>query len=167
MKPTFFADAREFRAWLEAHHATERQLLVGFYKRGTGKPSISWPESVDEALSFGWIDGVRKSLSDDAYTIRFTPRKPTSVWSAINVTRVAALESLGRMTAAGRRAFLARTPERTGIYSHERPSRQNGCGPTRARRRSSTRSRPAIGASPPTGSSAPSARRRSGAGSIS
>jgi uncharacterized protein YdeI (YjbR/CyaY-like superfamily) len=120
MKPTFFATQRDFRAWLEAHHASERQLLVGFYKRGTGKPSMSWPESVDEALCFGWIDGVRKSLSDEAYTIRFTPRKATSIWSAINVTRVAALESLGRMAPAGRRAFAARNPARTGVYSHER-----------------------------------------------
>jgi uncharacterized protein YdeI (YjbR/CyaY-like superfamily) len=120
MKPTFFATPREFRGWLEAHHATDTELLVGFYKRGTGKPSISWPESVDEALCFGWIDGVRKSLSDEAYTIRFTPRKRTSNWSAINVTRVAALESLGRMAPAGRAAFAARTPERTGVYSFER-----------------------------------------------
>jgi uncharacterized protein YdeI (YjbR/CyaY-like superfamily) len=120
MKPTFFATPREFRAWLEAHHATHRELSVGFYKRGTGRPSISWPESVDEALCFGWIDGVRKSLSDEAYTIRFTPRKRTSIWSAINVTRVAALESLGRMAPAGRVAFAARKPERTGVYSFER-----------------------------------------------
>jgi uncharacterized protein YdeI (YjbR/CyaY-like superfamily) len=120
MKPTFFATPQEFRSWLEAHHATHRELLVGFYKRGLGKPSITWPESVDEALCFGWIDGVRKSLSEDAYTIRFTPRRATSIWSAINVARVAALESLGRMTPAGRRAFAARTPERTGVYSFER-----------------------------------------------
>jgi uncharacterized protein YdeI (YjbR/CyaY-like superfamily) len=120
MKPTFFASSRDFRAWLEAHHESERQLLVGYYKRGTGKPSISWPESVDEALCFGWIDGVRKSLSEDAYSVRFTPRRATSVWSAINVARAAALESLGRMTPAGRRAFALRTPERTGVYSFER-----------------------------------------------
>lgn len=120
MKPTFFATSRDFRAWLEAHHQSERQLLVGYYKRGTGMPSISWPESVDEALCFGWIDGVRKSLSEDAYSVRFTPRKATSIWSAINVARVAALESLGRMTPAGRRAFALRTPERTGVYSFER-----------------------------------------------
>lgn len=120
MKPTFFATPVEFRAWLEANHATARELLVGFYKRGLGKRSISWPESVDEALCFGWIDGVRKSLSDEAYTIRFTPRRPTSIWSAINVAKVAALEELGRMTPAGRRAFAARRPERTGVYAFER-----------------------------------------------
>ena len=122
MKPTFFATPAEFRAWFEANHHSAKELLVGFYKRGSGKPSISWPESVDEALCFGWIDGVRKSIDEDAYTIRFTPRKPTSIWSAINVAKVAALETLGRMTPAGRRAFASRTPERTGVYSFERSS---------------------------------------------
>jgi uncharacterized protein YdeI (YjbR/CyaY-like superfamily) len=120
MKPTFFATPGELRAWFEANHQSARELLVGFYKRGSGKRSITWPESVDEALCFGWIDGVRKSIDEDAYTIRFTPRKPTSIWSAINVATVAALETLGRMTPAGRRAFEARTPERTGVYSFER-----------------------------------------------
>jgi uncharacterized protein YdeI (YjbR/CyaY-like superfamily) len=119
-KPTFFATPAAFRAWLEAHHETSTELLVGFHKRASGKPSITWPESVDEALSFGWIDGVRRSLGADAYTIRFTPRKKTSIWSAINVARVAELERLGRMRPAGRRAFAARTPERTGVYSFER-----------------------------------------------
>jgi len=122
MKPTFFATPAEFRAWFEANHQSAKELLVGFYKRGSGKPSISWPESVDEALCFGWIDGVRKSIDEDAYTIRFTPRKSTSIWSAINVAKVAALETLGRMTPAGRRAFASRTPERTGVYSFERSS---------------------------------------------
>lgn len=120
MKPTFFATPAELRAWFEANHASAKELLVGFYKRGSGKPSISWPESVDEALSFGWIDGVRKSIDEDAYTIRFTPRRPGSIWSAINVAKVAALEKLGRMTPAGRRAFEQRKPERTGVYSFER-----------------------------------------------
>jgi uncharacterized protein YdeI (YjbR/CyaY-like superfamily) len=120
MKPKFFAAPAQFRAWLEAHHATKTELLVGFYKKGSGKPSITWPESVDEALSFGWIDGVRRSLGNEAYSIRFTPRKPKSYWSAINVARVAALTELGKMTPAGVRAFEARTPERTGVYSFER-----------------------------------------------
>jgi uncharacterized protein YdeI (YjbR/CyaY-like superfamily) len=119
MKPTFFATPAEFRAWFEANHQSAKELLVGFHKRGSGKPSITWPESVDEALCFGWIDGVRKSIDEDSYTIRFTPRKRTSIWSAINVAKVAALEKLGRMTPAGRRAFEARTPERTGVYSFE------------------------------------------------
>ena len=120
MKPTFFATPEEFRAWLERHHEQETELLVGFYKKGTGKPSITWPASVDEALCFGWIDGVRRSLGDEAYTIRFTPRKPTSNWSAINVGRVAELTKLGRMRPAGLRAFAARRPEKTGVYSFER-----------------------------------------------
>jgi uncharacterized protein YdeI (YjbR/CyaY-like superfamily) len=120
MGPTFFETPAAFRAWLEAHHEIERELLVGFHKRHTKKPSVTWPESVDEALSFGWIDGVRKSLSADAYTIRFTPRKPSSNWSAVNVARVQELTALGRMAPAGLRAFEARTPERTGTYSYER-----------------------------------------------
>jgi uncharacterized protein YdeI (YjbR/CyaY-like superfamily) len=120
MKPKFFASPAQFRAWLEAHHAQEKELLVGFYKRGSGKPSITWPESVDEALCFGWIDGVRRNVDEQAYSIRFTPRKPTSIWSTINVAKVAQLEQLGKMTDAGRRAFAARTPERTGVYSFER-----------------------------------------------
>jgi uncharacterized protein YdeI (YjbR/CyaY-like superfamily) len=93
-KPTFFATPAEFRAWLERNHASKKELLVGFYKRGSSKASITWPESVDEALCFGWIDGVRRSLGSDAYTIRFTPRKPTSIWSAINVGKVAELASV-------------------------------------------------------------------------
>jgi uncharacterized protein YdeI (YjbR/CyaY-like superfamily) len=119
-KPTYFATPAAFRAWLETHHETENELIVGFYKRGSGKPSITWPESVDEALCFGWIDGVRRSLGEDAYTIRFTPRKPTSIWSAINVDKVAQLKKRGKMRPAGLRAFALRTAERTGIYSFER-----------------------------------------------
>ncbi|HTD52074.1 MAG TPA: YdeI/OmpD-associated family protein [Thermoanaerobaculia bacterium] len=120
MKPKFFATPATFRAWLEAHHRTEKELLVGFHKKGTGKPSITWPESVDEALCFGWIDGVRHSLNARAYTIRFTPRRPTSIWSAVNVGRVAELTKRGRIQPAGLRAFAARTPGRTGIYAFER-----------------------------------------------
>src|SRR5688572_1432224 len=109
MEPTFIATPAELRRWLEAHHAAANELIVGFYKVESGKPSITWPQSVDEALCFGWIDGVRRSLGADAYTIRFTPRRRTSTWSAINVARVAELERLGKMTPAGRRAFAART----------------------------------------------------------
>jgi uncharacterized protein YdeI (YjbR/CyaY-like superfamily) len=120
MKPKFFATPADFRAWLETHHETAKELLVGFHKKGTGKPSITWPESVDEALCFGWIDGVRHSLNEISYSIRFTPRRPTSIWSAINVARVAELTKQRRMRPAGDRAFAARTPERTGVYSFER-----------------------------------------------
>jgi uncharacterized protein YdeI (YjbR/CyaY-like superfamily) len=120
MRVVFFATPAKFRAWLEAHHAERAELLVGFYKKGSGKPSITWPESVDEALCFGWIDGVRRSIDEEAYSIRFTPRKRTSIWSAVNVARVAELTRLGRMMPTGIVAFAARTPERTGVYSFER-----------------------------------------------
>ena len=120
MRPRFFATPQKFRDWLEKNHSAKDELLVGFYKVGSGKPSITWPQSVDEALCFGWIDGVRRSLGDEAYTIRFTPRRTTSIWSVINVKRFGELEKLGKVTAAGRRAFTARTPERTGVYSFER-----------------------------------------------
>ena len=120
MKPKFFPTPADFRAWLEANHETAKELLVGYYKKGSGRPSITWPESVDEALCYGWIDGVRRSLGGNAYTIRFTPRRPTSIWSAINVAKVKELTKQGRMRAAGDRAFAARTAERTGVYSFER-----------------------------------------------
>ena len=119
-KATFFATPAQFRKWLERHHTSQKELLVGFYKRDSGKPSLTWPESVDEALCFGWIDGVRRSLGSDAYTIRFTPRKPTSIWSAINVDKVAELTKNGKMREAGLRAFAARTAAKTGVYSFER-----------------------------------------------
>jgi len=119
-RPAFFATPADFRAWLERHHETEAELVVGFHKKASGRPSVTWPQSVDEALCFGWIDGVRHSLGDESYTIRFTPRRPTSIWSAINVARVAELTKLGRMRAAGVKAFAARTPARTGVYSFER-----------------------------------------------
>ena len=119
-EPRFFATPAALRAWLAAHSAGATELTVGFFKKASGRPSITWPESVDEALCFGWIDGVRRSLSDEAYTIRFTPRKRTSIWSAINVARALALTRLGRMTPAGLAAFAARRPEKTGVYSFER-----------------------------------------------
>jgi uncharacterized protein YdeI (YjbR/CyaY-like superfamily) len=122
VKPVFFATPARFRAWLEKNHAKKAELIVGFYKRGIGKPSLTWPESVDEALCFGWIDGIRKSLGAEAYTIRFTPRRPTSIWSAVNVRRVKALVASGKMRPAGLAAYRKRTPERTGVYSFERRS---------------------------------------------
>ena len=118
-KVVFFAVPDDFRAWLEKHHATEQELFVGFYKRGCGKPSITWPESVDCALSYGWIDGVRHSIDEISYRIRFSPRKPTSTWSAINVNRVAELTNLGLMRPAGAKAFQARKGDKTGIYAYE------------------------------------------------
>ena len=118
-KPKYFATPAAFRAWLEAHHATSTELLVGFYKRGSRKPSITWAESVDEALCFGWIDGVRRSVDDDRYTIRFTPRKARSTWSAVNIKRVAELTKLGRMQPAGMEAFARREEKKSQIYSYE------------------------------------------------
>ena len=117
--PTFFATPAELRAWLERHHADRRELLVGFYRKASGRPSITWPQSVDEALCFGWIDGIRRSLGEEAYTIRFTPRQARSTWSAVNVRRAGELIAEGRMTSAGLAAFEARSADRTAIYSHE------------------------------------------------
>jgi uncharacterized protein YdeI (YjbR/CyaY-like superfamily) len=119
MKTLFFATPADFRAWLHKHHASEQELSVGFYKRDSGKPSITWPESVDAALCYGWIDGVRNSIDEVSYRIRFTPRKATSTWSAINVKRVAELTKLGLMRPAGLKAFAARKGDKTGIYAYE------------------------------------------------
>jgi uncharacterized protein YdeI (YjbR/CyaY-like superfamily) len=119
VEPVFFAAPSEFRAWLEENHERAGELLVGFHKKATGKPSMTWPESVDEALCFGWIDGVRRSLGPDAYTIRFTPRKPRSTWSAVNIRRAQELIREGRMRPAGLRAFEARTDDRSAIYAYE------------------------------------------------
>ena len=101
MTPKFFKTPSTFRKWLAANHAKSKELWVGFYKKGSGKPSITWPESVEEALCFGWIDGIRKRIDEISYVIRFTPRKATSIWSAVNIARVEALEAEGRMTEAG------------------------------------------------------------------
>ncbi len=117
MTPTFFTTPSDFRAWLEEHHQTAAELWVGFHRKGSGKPSITWPEAVDEALCYGWIDGVRKGIDDSSYVIRFTPRKPRSRWSAVNISRVEELTRLGRMRPAGLKAFEERSAERT--YSYE------------------------------------------------
>lgn len=119
-EPRFFETGAAFYAWLEEHHASATELVVGFHKRGTGEPSLTWPESVDAALCFGWIDGVRRGLDEGTYTIRFTPRRPGSIWSAINVAKMAALEADGRMRDAGRAAFARRQASKTGVYSFER-----------------------------------------------
>ena len=119
MKPTFFVTPTDFRAWLEENHEREPELLVGFHKKATGRPSITWPEAVDEALCFGWIDGIRRSLGDESYTIRFTPRKARSTWSAVNIRRVRELAAEGRMQPAGLKAFEARSEDRSAIYAYE------------------------------------------------
>jgi uncharacterized protein YdeI (YjbR/CyaY-like superfamily) len=117
--PTFFPSAAEWRAWLEQNHGQTQELWVGFYKRGSGKPSITWPESVDEALCFGWIDGVRKGIDESSYVIRFTPRRSRSIWSAVNIKRAKELIASGRMQPAGLRAFEERRDERSAVYSYE------------------------------------------------
>jgi uncharacterized protein YdeI (YjbR/CyaY-like superfamily) len=119
LHPRFFADASELRTWLERHHADAPELLVGFHKKRSGRTSITWSEAVDEALCFGWIDGVRRRIDDDSYTIRFTPRRPQSTWSAVNIRRAQELRRTGRMRPAGLRAFEARADERSAIYSYE------------------------------------------------
>ena len=120
MELTFFATSADFRAWLEEHHRTAKELWVGFNKVASGRPSITWPEAVDQALCFGWIDGVRRSIDAGSYTIRFTPRARDSTWSAVNVRRAHELIAQGLMQPAGLRAFERRTEENTGLYSYER-----------------------------------------------
>jgi uncharacterized protein YdeI (YjbR/CyaY-like superfamily) len=122
MKPTFFRTPSQFREWLTKHHATTGELLVGYYRKDSGKPSMTWPESVDEALCFGWIDGIRRSLDESSYTIRFTPRKSGSIWSGVNIRRAQALIEQGQMQPAGLKAYEARRENRSGIYSYEQRS---------------------------------------------
>lgn len=118
--PRFFATPADFRTWLHANHGRAAELIVGFYKKGSGRRSITWPESVDEALCYGWIDGIRRSLDADSYSVRFTPRKPTSIWSNVNVAKVQTLLQAGRMMPAGLAAWERRDPIRSGVYAFER-----------------------------------------------
>jgi uncharacterized protein YdeI (YjbR/CyaY-like superfamily) len=122
MAAKFFPTSAAWRDWLEKHHQDQKELLVGFYKKDSGKLSITWRESVDGALSFGWIDGVRRRIDDVSYSIRFTPRRPRSIWSAVNIKRVEDLTRQGLMSPAGRRAFEARQESRSAIYSFEQQS---------------------------------------------
>ena len=116
----YFPSPAAFRAWLERHHADHDELWVGFHRVSTGQPSLTWREAVDEALCFGWIDGVRKRVDETRHVIRFTPRRARSIWSAVNIARVEALEAEGRMRDPGRAAFARRDDERSRIYSYER-----------------------------------------------
>lgn len=120
MTPLFFKNGAEMRKWFAKNHKTEKELLVGYHKVATGKASVSWSESVDEALCFGWIDGIRKSLDEHSYTIRFTPRKPNSIWSAINIAKVEVLTGQGLMLPEGVAAFEKRQAHKSGIYSYEK-----------------------------------------------
>jgi uncharacterized protein YdeI (YjbR/CyaY-like superfamily) len=119
----FFATAAEFRAWLAAHHATERELWLGLYKKSSGRPSITYTEAVDQALCFGWIDGKAQTIDAISYRQRFTPRRPNSIWSNVNVAKVETLLAQGLMHPAGLRAYEARRPDRTGVYAFEQEPR--------------------------------------------
>lgn len=128
-EPSFFATPAQWRAWLQAHHGAASEISVGFWKKDSGKASITWPESVDEALCFGWIDGVRHRIDDQAYRIRFTPRKAGGVWSQVNVKRFAELSAEGRITPAGQAAYDV-GKHRTGVYSYERDAAEFTPGET-------------------------------------
>lgn len=122
LKPKFFKTPSDLRKWFEVHHASAPELWIGYYKKDSGSASITWPESVDEALCFGWIDGIRKRIDDISYTIRFTPRKPRSTWSAVNIKRAGELIEQGLMQPTGLKALEARQENRSGIYSYEQRS---------------------------------------------
>jgi uncharacterized protein YdeI (YjbR/CyaY-like superfamily) len=122
MEVLYFPSAADFRSWLTQHHADAKELWVGYYKKGSGQPSLTYPESVDQALCFGWIDGVRKNVDKQRYTIRFTPRRPGSAWSAVNLQRLQELIALGLVQPAGMQAFKQRQASRSGVYSYENRS---------------------------------------------
>lgn len=119
IEPLFFENARAFRQWLEVNAASSLELIVAYHKVATGRTSISYSESVDEALCFGWIDGIRRRVDDQTYAIRFTPRRASSIWSAVNIAKVARLRAEGRMTPAGEKAFALRSEKKSVIYAHE------------------------------------------------
>ena len=119
MKPVFFPTQLDFRKWLDKNHKKETELLVGYYKVDSGKLSLTWSESVDQAICFGWIDGIRRSIDRESYSIRFTPRKPKSIWSAINIKKVEDLTKLGLMKPKGIAAFNKREESNSKIYSYE------------------------------------------------
>ena len=129
MRPLYFATPAEWRRWLEEHHADTAELLVGFSKVGSGRPSITWPESVDQALCFGWIDGIRRRIDEQRYSIRFTPRRQGSVWSAVNIRRVKELSKAGLMRPAGTKAHAKRTASNSVIYSYEQDRKAATLGP--------------------------------------
>jgi uncharacterized protein YdeI (YjbR/CyaY-like superfamily) len=119
MKPIFFKNQNEFRKWLEANHEIATEVLVGYYKVKTGKPSLTWSESVDQALCFGWIDGIRRSIDDESYCIRFTPRRPNSNWSAVNIKKMKQLIKNGLMTPAGLAVYKKRKEDKSKVYGYE------------------------------------------------
>jgi len=119
MDPVYFKDQNEFRKWLGKNHTKETELIVGYYKVGSGKPSMTWSESVDQAICFGWIDGIRRSVDEERYVIRFTPRRPGSIWSNVNIKKVEDLTRKGLMKKAGLDAYNCRRESESGIYSYE------------------------------------------------
>lgn len=119
LDPTYFPTPEDLRKWFTAHHADAKELLVGYYKKGSKVQSIDWPQSVDQALCFGWIDGVRRSIDGNRYCIRFTPRKKNSIWSAVNLKRIEELDQMGLLTDAGRKVWMARNPDQQNKYSFE------------------------------------------------
>lgn len=121
MLPKFFATQLDFRKWLAQNHESENELVVGFYKVGSGRPSMTWPESVDQALCYGWIDGVRRRIDEESYSVRFTPRKSNSIWSAVNIEKIDKLSKGGFMQPAGLSAFAARIESNSRIYAYETP----------------------------------------------
>jgi uncharacterized protein YdeI (YjbR/CyaY-like superfamily) len=121
--PRYFKTAGAFGTWLARHSSNQNFLIVGFYKIGSGQPSMTWPESVDEALCHGWIDGVRTRIDEQAYKIRFTPRKVTSIWSSVNIAKVEALIAQGRMQPAGLAAYALRSEAKSSIYAYEQPAK--------------------------------------------
>lgn len=120
MAPSFFATPLHFRKWLQKNHTTKMELIVGFYKVSSGKKSITWSESVDQALCFGWIDGIRKSIDEESYCIRFTPRKPASIWSSVNINKIELLKTQGLMHPKGIESFEKRKDDKSGIYAYEK-----------------------------------------------
>jgi uncharacterized protein YdeI (YjbR/CyaY-like superfamily) len=126
MTPTYFATQQDFRNWLETNHDKVAEFWVGFYKVNSGKPSMTWPESVDQALCFGWIDGLRKSIDNESYCIRFTPRKPRSTWSGINIKKLEQMNKLGLMHPSGLAAFEKRNEQKASVYSYENRSEKRG-----------------------------------------
>jgi uncharacterized protein YdeI (YjbR/CyaY-like superfamily) len=131
-KPRYFKSSAEFSSWLEMHHDSMSELLVGFYKKSASRKGITYPEALDEALAFGWIDGVRRGVDDERYTIRFTPRKPRSIWSNVNIKRVGELSGSRRMREPGLAAFAKRDEERSGIYAYERAAAELDAAATKA-----------------------------------
>ncbi len=120
MAPSFFATPADFRKWLQKNHTIKTELVVGFYKISSGKKSITWSESVDQALCFGWIDGIRKSIDEESYSIRFTPRKPGSIWSSVNIKKMEVLKNQGLMHPKGIESFEKRKDDKSGIYAYEK-----------------------------------------------